>query len=81
MSKVLQLENETDILQQFQIRTYQYGLDIFTIKLGKMFAINTRAVPPSEIFFAPAIIMTYGMLFSSPMTQKENTCRKLPAMM
>jgi hypothetical protein len=47
----------------------QYGAVPFTIKAGAMFAKNTKAVPPSEIFLAAAIIITYDALFNNPKHQ------------
>ena len=43
----------------------------FIARAGKTFAKKTNAVPPSDMFFAAAIIMTYDALFSNPRHQND----------
>mmetsp|Transcript_49129 Transcript_49129/g.119034 ORF Transcript_49129/g.119034 Transcript_49129/m.119034 type:complete len:92 (-) Transcript_49129:361-636(-) len=40
-------------------------------RAGKIFAKKTKAVPPSDMFFAAAIIMTYDALFNKPKHQND----------
>jgi len=42
------------------------------VTAGIMFAMKTSAVPPSEMLFADASMMTYAALFSKPRIQKTS---------
>ena len=55
----------------YETPSNQYGAVPFITMAGKTFAKKTNAVPPSDMFFAAAIIMTYDELFSKPRHQND----------